>query len=77
MNDKPQLGVIRVCAAGATFDIPYFAEDEFTRVVFATRATDAFDANGIFVPYRAIDWMIKIPMNVLEGQGSTSGMTRQ
>ena len=78
MNDKPQLGVVRVSAAGATFDVPYFEDQEFARMVFAARATDAFDLHGIFIPYRAIDWMVKIPNAVLEGQmGFTPGMTRQ
>lgn len=80
MNDKPQLGVVRVSAAGATFDVPYFAEDEFARMVFAIRATDAFDFANIFIPYRAIDWMVKIPMNTPERHDTgelTSGMTRQ
>jgi hypothetical protein len=78
MNDKPQqLGVVRICAKGTVFEIPYFAEHEFRQLVFATRANDALDHNGVFVPYRAIDWMVQVPVGTPERHDFSQEMTRQ
>lgn len=56
-----QLGMIHICARGVIHKVPYFAEDEFARNVIAVRSHDAYDAHGLYVPYQAIDWMVRVP----------------
>ena len=86
MNDRKQLGIIRISAHGTLFEVPYFEEADFARTVVAVRAHQGYEPaqSGVFIPYHAIDWMARVPsgsretVEDLTGSGAFGrGATRQ
>ena len=80
MNDKPQLGMIRINANGALFEIPYFEDAEFDQVVIAMRLAGCYHRNGLYIHEREIAWMVRVPSSVVETStmmGEHGPMTRQ
>ena len=43
MNDRKQLGIIRISAHGTLFEVPYFEEADFAKTVVAVRAHQGYE----------------------------------
>ena len=71
-----RLGVIRIVTPAAAFEIPYSEETAFTHTVVAVRSNGGFQNNELFIPYAAINFIVKVP-DQTPVTSEYAGMTKQ